>query len=144
MIVTQMLCVKLTDEDYEVIELIFSDHSKSKQNLARILYLVTEYNFLELRDPFREYWSFEPKMEIQKVWTDIQKIPPKRFIGVGYNDHGTLSTAPSWKDQLSDDGEVSHPANLLKFHLEYLLRSPLSRNSSSKGSFRLTSSKRAK
>lgn len=143
-VVIQMLCVKLTDEDYEVIELILSDHSKTKQNLARVLHLVSEYNFLGLRDPVREFWSFEPRLEIQKVWTEIQKIPPKRFIGVGYNDHGTLSTAPSWKEQLTDDGEVTHPANLLKFHLEYLLGSSLSRNSSLRGRFRLKSSRRAK
>jgi len=144
MTVIQMLCVKLTDEDYEIIELILKDHSKIKQNLARILQLVSDYSFLGLKDPVREFWSFEPRMEIQKVWTEIRRIPPKRFIGIGYNDHGTLSTAPSWKDQLSDDGEVSHPANLLKFHLENLLGSSLSRNSSSRGSFRLKSSRRAK
>lgn len=144
MSVIQMIAVKLTDEDYEILELILTNQSKIKQNLDRVLQLIVDHEYFELTDPWREFLSFEPKLEIQKVWTEVKRLPPERYIGVGYNDHGTLSTAPSWKEQLTDDGEVSTTASLLKFHLEFLLTSPLSRNPSYLGNFRLTSSRRAK
>lgn len=144
MSVIQMIAVKLTDEDYEILELILTNQSKIKQNLDRVLQLIVDHEYFELTDPWREFLSFEPKLEIQKVWTEVKRLPPERYIGVGYNDHGTLSTAPSWKEQLTDDGEVSTTASLLKFHLEFLLTSPLSRNFFYLGNFRLTSSRRAK
>lgn len=144
MVVIQMLAVKLTDEDYEILEMILSNHLSKKVLLARVLQLLSDYNYLETVQPAREFLSFEPRMEIQKVWTQEKRIPPKRYIGVGYNDHGTLSTAPSWKDQLSEDGEVSTRASLLKFHLKMIFDSSLYRISSQAGRIRLTSSKRAK
>lgn len=95
MSVIQMIAVKLTDEDYEILELILTNQSIIKQNLGRVLQLIVDHEYLELTDPWREFLSFEPKLEIQKVWTEVKRLPPERYIGVGYNDHGTLSTAPS-------------------------------------------------
>lgn len=41
----------------------------------------------------------EPKFSAFKVWAPV-RIPPECRIGVGYKDKGSLSTAPSWRDQM--------------------------------------------
>lgn len=143
LLVFRMLLIDLNDEDYSTIELILSNHSKVKINLIAILDLISEYKFLELGEPLRFYNSFRPSMVINKLWSLIKKLPPKRYIGVGYKDHGTLSTAPSWKEQYVSDGEVDTKANLLKFRLRVLFN-PLSRNPIHPGYFRLKSPRRTK
>ena len=51
-----------------------------------------------------DYWrflkSFDPGLIPTKVWIEKTKLPPKRYIGVGYNDQGHLSDSPSWQSQV--------------------------------------------
>lgn len=48
--------------------------------------------------------SYHPRFFAYRHWSP-QKLPPVRYIGVGYKDHGSISTAPSWKDQMLTDEE---------------------------------------
>jgi hypothetical protein len=47
----------------------------------------------------RILFGFEPKVSCEKWWDGSRPKQANR-IGVGYKDKGTLSTAPSWKDQM--------------------------------------------
>lgn len=51
--------------------------------------------------------SFQPSLEIFRVWMEKKRIPAKAFIGVGYKDHGSLGSGLSWKDQMLGEGECS-------------------------------------
>lgn len=57
-------------------------------------------------DPLRTYYGYKPSVAIHRLWTEVVRIPPKRFIGVGHSDHGMLSSTPSWKEQQLPDGEM--------------------------------------
>jgi hypothetical protein len=70
-------------------------------------------------------------------------VPPKRYIGVGYNDHGTLSTAPSWKDQQTDHGDVTPRLAVMLFSLRMIFDDPLYRIPPSGSNIRLKSSKQS-
>lgn len=135
------LVVALPQEDYEIFELILSNQNKIQELQKELLQLICEHNFLGITDPKRDYWSFCPEMFVFKMWTLQTMLPPKRYIGIGYNDHGTLSTAPSWKDQLTSDGEEIPRLSVLHFSLKQLFGLPLYRISSLRGTIRLTSSK---
>lgn len=50
--------------------------------------------------------SFRPEMFSYRHWSP-QKLPQKRYIGIGYRDHGHLSDAPAWQDQLVNADEES-------------------------------------
>lgn len=142
-VVFQQLAVGLPEQDWRKIRILISQNSKIKPNLQRILQLFVEYEFLGLKDPWREFLSFEPKLFIEKVWTREIRVPPKQVIGVGYKDKGTLSSALSWKDQISFDGEES-TKDLLEVLLWKILEDPSSRSEPYQLFLRLTSSKRAK
>jgi hypothetical protein len=43
--------------------------------------------------------AYHPRIWAFKEWRPIPYLIGRR-IGVGYKDHGSLSTAPSWKDQM--------------------------------------------
>lgn len=46
-----------------------------------------------------------PSVIYSKDWMPF-RLPPKKVIGLGYTDHGTLGSGPSWKDQiLPDEGD---------------------------------------
>jgi hypothetical protein len=67
------------------------------------------------QDVKRFIHSFEPKIVLQKWWLDKKQLPPKRFVGIGYNDQGTLGTS-SWKSWWTPD-EDDHPTNLERLKL---------------------------
>lgn len=138
-----MLVVALPEEQYEILELILSNQSKIQKVLTRLLQLLVQYKFLGITDPEREFKSYVPEMFIFKMWTLETRVPPKRYIGVGYNDHGTLSTAPSWKDQQTDHGEVSPRLSVMLFSLRMIFNDPLYRIPPSGSHIRLTSSKQS-
>jgi len=142
--VLTMLVIALPEELYRIFELILSNQSKINEVRQKVLDLLSEYEFLGIRDPRREFLSFVPEMYIFKMWTLETRVPPKRYIGVGYNDHGTLSTALSWKDQQTDQGEVSTRLSVMHFSLRMIFADPLYRVPPSRGHIRLTSSRRAK
>jgi len=139
------LLIDLPDEDYQIVEFILLARNKDTFLDLRwkICEILSEHKFLEIEDPLRELRSYEPELTIQRVWTDRTQIAPKRYIGVGYNDHGTLSSSPSWKEQQTEDGEKPSRLGVLLFSIRSLLDSNLYRNSSFRGSFRLKSSKQS-
>ena len=140
--VLSMLVVAETPKNYEVLLLILSNQQKILKFREPLLQLLAEHNFLGIASvPERGFRSYMPEMFIFKMWTLAAKLSPKRYIGIGYNDHGTLSTAPSWKDQLTDDEEETPRLSDLQFSLERLFGQPLFRNPPFKGYSRLTSSK---
>lgn len=61
--------------------------------------------FQDLSERF--LFSFKPEAEVSRIWTEPVRLSPARYVGVGYKDHGSLGSAPSWKDQISGDGEES-------------------------------------
>ena len=72
-------------------------HPSSHKVLPLPLLVLSERISLSFRPEYYPYRHFSP-----------QKLPPKRIIGVGYKDHGNLSTSPSWRDQVLTD--VENPA----------------------------------
>jgi hypothetical protein len=57
------------------------------------------------REPIRFLRSFEPALEFSWFWFDPKKPPPKRYMGVGYTDQGTLGSGLSWKSQILPEEE---------------------------------------
>ena len=68
----------------------------------------------------RYYRSFSPEYSVSKLWSPIPPIPEERIIGVGYKDKGSLSIAPSWKDQMIYHDESEHEVNLDFLVLSFL------------------------
>lgn len=126
-IVLLQLLVGLSEPEYEVIELILTNQDKISKLRSEVLQLLSFHGFLEIEDPVRQFPSFTPEVTIFKVWTQKAKIAPKRYIGVGYNDHGTLSSGPSWKEQLTTDGDDRPRLGVLLYSLKRLLETDLSR-----------------
>jgi len=139
--VLTMLVVALPPSQYEIFLLILSNQTKIQMLRKEMEQWLRDYNFLGIEDPKREFKSFCPELFIFKMWTLAAKLPPKQYIGIGYNDHGHLATAPSWKDQLTDDGEVTPELSAMRLSLEKIFGLPLFRNSPSRGFVRLTSSR---
>lgn len=52
----------------------------------------------------RRIGGYRPSVIYSKRWNPV-RLPPKKVIGLGYNDHGTLGSGPSWKDQILTDEE---------------------------------------
>lgn len=139
------LTVAQPDLEYDILEIILTNNFTKTSSKSAVLQELVQHNFLGITDPLRQYASFSPKMSIFKVWTEMKRIPPKQVIGVGYNDHGTLSSVPSWKDQMTDDGEEHSRLLVLAFSLRKILEiSPVSDSSFLRSNIRLTSSNRAK
>jgi len=142
-IVLTNLVIGLPEDEYEILILILSNQDKTQKHLKEILEQIVEHNFLGITDPYRDFKAFVPELHIFKIWTQRAMIAPKRYIGVGYNDHGTLSTAPSWKDQLTDHEDETPRLSVMHFSLKVIFGLDLYRNSPFKGSFRLTSSNKS-
>lgn len=60
--------------------------------------------------------SFQPIIRSFRVWSTAKKLPPERFIGVGYKDHGSLGSGPAWQAQILLDGD-DNPATVVEFAL---------------------------
>lgn len=138
------LLLVLKGEEYKILEKILSNQIKIKLHLQRVLEEIVRYNFLEIVNPFNELQSYVPRLSIHKIWTEKQTLAPVQYIGVGYKDHGSISPAPSWKDQMTSEGDVSTRLSALLFALDRILDVPLSRFPSSWKQNRLKSSSRAK
>lgn len=54
--------------------------------------------------------GFRPRVSLLTEYSP-RRFPPVRYIGVGYKDHGSIGTAPSWRDQISQDSP--HPSSTL-------------------------------
>lgn len=97
----QLLSVVLPDYKGEFQKFILSNEirrSPDRQDLHRQLY---EWNqSLVPKDPKRYLFTFEPELNLSRVWMDRKRFPPKKFIGIGYSDQGTLSTRPAWQAQV--------------------------------------------
>lgn len=59
--------------------------------------------------------GYEPEWYVRKKWVE-KRFPPKRTVGVGYNDKGSLSSRPSWKDQIIWTEEENLPAKIEEIH----------------------------
>lgn len=53
--------------------------------------------------------GYTPSVIYLKDWRPV-KLPPKKVIGLGYTDHGTLGSGPSWKEQILEEEEVTYMA----------------------------------
>jgi hypothetical protein len=68
-------------------------------------------------DPQRYLNAFEPEIFILRVWRDRKRFPAKRYIGIGYSDHGTLSTTLAWQEQMVGEEELEVPSAKVKLIL---------------------------
>jgi len=143
MIVMFNLTIAQKDQEYEILELILSNKTKVSNFQSIVLSELIKYDFLDIVDPLRQLQGFVPRLSIFKVWTEKKRLPPKLVIGVGYNDHGSLSSVPSWKDQMTDDGDVSPRLEVLLFSLRRTFGLPLFRTPPSRVRVRLTSSNKS-
>lgn len=105
---------QLPDAYYFLIKFIISDEFRKAGSTQRQQIIpIIQKHFLIPKVSKDYLCSFKPEIDICKVWTKKKSLKPKRFIGVGYNDHGHLSSLPSWKDQIlySDDtGSKEEPS----------------------------------
>jgi hypothetical protein len=128
------LLIDLPEPEYEIIELILSNQDKVSKLRSEILTQLAFHNFLEIENPHRQFASFEPEITIFKVFTDRAKLAPERYIGVGYNDHGSLSSGPSWKEQQTTDGDDRPRLGVLLYSLRKIFETDLSRTTLLRGS----------
>lgn len=99
-----------------------------------------EYLYLQDDIPGRHRFSrrflssFQPSLEIFKVWMEKKRIPAKRFVGIGYLDHGSLGSGPSWKEQMLEERDQPDIAGrvltLFEFVTQGVLPGTRRRNSS--------------
>lgn len=138
------LIIQLPDDEFKILEIILltKNNNSLLNHRQKFCDLLVEHKFLGIVDPYRELPSYEPELLIQKVWTEKTQLAPKRYIGIGYNDHGTLSSAPSWKEQQTEDGEKPTRLSALLFSMRSTIDN-LYRNTSFRGFFRLKSSKKS-
>lgn len=90
----------LVETDLEGI--LFSDLLKRRRNQDTSLSTPFVQNQRTL--PFliqcsRIIGGYRPSVIYSKSWSPV-RLPPKKVIGVGYKDHGSLGSGPSWKDQI--------------------------------------------
>jgi hypothetical protein len=57
-------------------------------------------------DGERYLHSFRLRMSLSRWWKSKQRLPPKRYVGIGYTDQGSLGSGPSWKAQVTSDEDV--------------------------------------
>jgi len=81
-------------------------------------------HFRELSERFLH--SFQPKLKCFRIWTEIKRIPPKRFVGIGYKDQGSLGIGPSWKDQILFEPEKIPVLDRIGFILQLVRSHPSS------------------
>jgi len=100
--ILRILGSQLPDGYYILIKFILSsEFSSESSNRRQQTIPIIQKNFPSFPRISRDYLlSFHPREEICKVWTKRKSLKPIRFVGVGYNDHGHLSSLPSWKDQI--------------------------------------------
>jgi len=61
-------------------------------------------------DPLSYLNAFEPEIFILKKWMDRRRFPAKAYIGIGYSDHGHLSTTLAWQEQQVGEEQVEVPS----------------------------------
>lgn len=92
-------------------------------HLEKLVQKLLEPHLIEAK---RMLHSFDPSVMYHKEWRPIS-FPPIQYIGVGYKDHGTLGSAPSWKDQILPGKEMAVQPN--RFSFRYLLSLEVFQNS---------------
>lgn len=109
--ILRLIGVQSPDQVFLLVKFILSDEftenerPRREQVLRRIQRVFSSFPQLS-ENSLR---SFHPSIDVHKVWTNRKRLKPVRFVGVGYNDHGHLSSLPSWKDQIlyEEDPEIN-------------------------------------
>ena len=127
-VVLKQLLINLPDDEYQIFEIILSNYSKSWKHRKEILEQFSEFNFLEIENPYRQFRSFDVSLKVFKIWTERKRFPPVPYIGVGYKDHGSLSSNPSWKDQQSFDGDDTTRLDEMLLSIRKIFSESLYRN----------------
>jgi hypothetical protein len=113
----RILGSQLPDSYFVLIKFILSDKFQESEGVHRQQIIPIIQKSFSFHKISRDYLlSFTPSVRVFKVWTKRRSLKPKRFVGVGYNDHGHLSSLPSWKDQIlytDDTGSKCEPDFLL-------------------------------
>lgn len=88
----------------QLLQLIESERTDLKYFYA----IALQEEQISLLEPHLRFLrSFEPQIRVIKFWVEPTKVPPKRYIGKGHNDQGSLGSALSWKEMMSsDEGEL--------------------------------------
>jgi hypothetical protein len=120
--VIKIIAAQSNDLIFTFLTFLLKNYEKFDRK-AMLQVLITNLDFP--RDPGSYLASFIPSLYIVKLWTSPKFLPDKRFIGVGYKDKGTLSTTPSWKEQITSMDEKESIHEILLF--EQLLLACLSR-----------------
>jgi hypothetical protein len=92
---------------HSLVDIILSDKSARKRSIRQFGEILQRSlpTFEKLTE--RYLLNFKPQAQCFKIWTEPIRVAPTRYIGVGYKDHGSLGSAPSWKDQILRDDENS-------------------------------------
>lgn len=113
----EILLHLLAAERQEQLQILYSFRSlKEKLNLIALAKKTRSRLFHSLYSHLRRVLrGYRPGIHIGKVWVST-KYFHKRVIGVGYNDHGSLSSLPSWKEQIIRTEEVNSNAKIDELH----------------------------
>jgi hypothetical protein len=82
-------------------------------------------------DPLSYLNAFEPEIFICRKWYDRKRFPAKRYVGIGYSDHGHLSTTLAWQEQMIGGEEVELPSAEVRSILSHFMED----SSPSRGSY---------
>lgn len=113
-----ILTILVSEDDFWTELLIQLQELNQIDSIYKKFYLTKlEKDFpLILSNPERYLHSYTPRFRVYRIWSMKVKLPPLLYIGVGYKDRGTLSSTPSWKEQMLYDGEGILPIDILRAH----------------------------
>lgn len=118
--VSQLLSVDLPIAMSEIQRFILSNEIRRSADRRALHRELLEFDpTLTPKSPKTYLFTFEPELLIHTVYVDKKRFPPKRFVGVGYTDQGTLSTGPAWQDQVRWDIEEECLVDELKILLSH-------------------------
>lgn len=94
-IVLTLLTVGRSAEEYrffrEILEFDFLDHQIGRR--IALLEKVRGLVPFTRSNPTRWMQSWRPSLQFNRFWFDRKRLPPTRYIGVGYKDQGSLNSA---------------------------------------------------
>lgn len=116
--VSQLLSAVLPDYKGEFQKFILSNEIRRSSDRRELHRQLLRWNLSFVpKDPKRYLFTFEPELILSRVWLDRKRFPPKKFVGIGYTDQGTLSTSPAWQDQVLWNREEESLVDELKIIL---------------------------
>jgi hypothetical protein len=112
-----MLILVLRTENQIILDWIISHPIKKEKDRFDLWKELLPFVSHLPESPLSYLNAFEPEVFILKKWYHKTRIPAKRYIGIGYSDHGTLSTTLAWQEQMVGGEQEEVPSVEVKLIL---------------------------